>query len=561
MNVAAINRFITGHHRLLFYSCWFLLGLLQSGLTELLDDEAYYWVFSRYPDWGYYDHPPLIALLVKAGTVVFPGELGVRLVPLLLNTGTLLVTEKLTERKDPFLFYGIALSIAVIQIAGIFAVPDTPLIFFTALFFLTYKQFSARPSWINMIGLGITVSLLLYSKYHGILIVFFTGLSNLRLLRHYRAWLAAGLALLLYTPHLWWQYQHDWVSFRYHLFESNVNPYKLSFTIEYLLGQILLAGPLAGIILLPAALLYRPVTGAERALRFTLIGIYLFFFFSSFRGRVEANWTAPALVPLMVLSHRFLADKLNSRKWLFRLLPVTLLLVLAGRIILVIHLLPVKAIRTQYHAWEKWPGNMTRITGGLPVVFNNSYQWASKYWFYTGQPAYSHNLYRQRKNNYNYWPLEDSLLGKPVYYLDRYGDYSFPAFLQTPAGRIGYRFDSCFVSFAKIQIKTDEAAYRISGGADTITARCRFEMPAHYRAFILDHRITDDTVRIGIFKNRKWVKDVITGLTLREMAETGEKQVRLVPGLAPGKYEMRFAINCGYRKPTHNSGLIPLRVD
>jgi hypothetical protein len=53
---------------------------------------------------------------------------------------------------------------------------------------------------------------------------------------------------------------------------------------------------------------------------------------------------------------------------------------------------------------------------GLPVVFNSSYQRASKFWFYSGQMTYSLNLYKERENNYNFWPVEDSLLGKPFIY-------------------------------------------------------------------------------------------------------------------------------------------------
>jgi len=127
------------NHRLLFYGLWLLLGLMQAGLTELQDDEAYYWVFSRYLDWGYFDHPPMVAVLVKLGYAIFPNELGVRLFPLLLNIFSLLIIEKLIDKKNPFLFYGIALSMAVLQISGFVAVPDIPLIFFTALFFLLQK--------------------------------------------------------------------------------------------------------------------------------------------------------------------------------------------------------------------------------------------------------------------------------------------------------------------------------------------------------------------------------------------------------------------------------------
>jgi 4-amino-4-deoxy-L-arabinose transferase-like glycosyltransferase len=71
-------------YRLVFYYAWFFIGLIQAYATELLDDEAYYWVFSRFLDWGYFDHPPMTGLLIKAGYRIFQNELGVRL----LNCGT-----------------------------------------------------------------------------------------------------------------------------------------------------------------------------------------------------------------------------------------------------------------------------------------------------------------------------------------------------------------------------------------------------------------------------------------------------------------------------------------
>jgi hypothetical protein len=45
------------------------------------------------------------------------------------------------------------------------------------------------------------------------------------------------------------------------------------------------------------------------------------------------------------------------------------------------------------------------------------------------------------------------MLGKPVYFLDKYLLYRFPDSLKTPVGWIGYIFDSALMSFAKINIK------------------------------------------------------------------------------------------------------------
>ena len=173
-----MNSFFQKHHRLLFYSSWLVLALAQAASTELIADEAYYWVYSRFPAWGYFDHPPMIALLIKAGYSIFHNELGVRLICALLSTFTILITESLTNKKNPFLFYTIALSIGILQIAGFFAVPDTPLLFFTAVFFLVYKLYLQKINWVNALLLGLVISLLFYTKYHGLLIVFFAFLSN-----------------------------------------------------------------------------------------------------------------------------------------------------------------------------------------------------------------------------------------------------------------------------------------------------------------------------------------------------------------------------------------------
>ncbi len=84
---------------------------------------------------------------------------------------------------------------------------------------------------------------LLYSKYHGVLIIGLVLLSNLKLLTNKYTYLGRVVCLLLFTPHLYWQYKHHFPSVQFHLFERNASSYKFSFTTEYILGQILFAGP------------------------------------------------------------------------------------------------------------------------------------------------------------------------------------------------------------------------------------------------------------------------------------------------------------------------------
>ncbi len=555
-----MKKFITTHHRLLFYGLWLLLSLLQAGLTELQDDEAYYWVFSKFLSWGYFDHPPLTALAVKGGYALLQNELGVRLIFVLVNLFTLISIEKLTGKNNRGLFYTIALSLTVFQLAGFMASPDALLIFFTAIFFLQYRNFCKTRSWQDSILFGVIIALLCYSKYQAALVILFTLLSRPQLFKTYHIYLSGIVALLLFTPHLLWQYNHHWISFRYHLFESNVNPYKFSYTLEYIAGQLLLAGPVAGFILFPAAFLYRVKNETEKAMQFCLWGILIFFLLSSFRGKVEANWTSPALIPIFVLSYHFLGEKAKRQQWLRRLLPISILFIGLARCAMVADFLPVRYIRQHFHAWKEWPREMKKITGGLPVVFSNSYQRASKYWFYTGQTCYSQNLYKQRMNNFNIWPVEDSLLGKPVYFLDIYNLQRFRDSLKTPIGNIGYRYDPSFVSFAKVRVVAEKNLYKVNRGQKT-QIRISLELTEEYRKFIMGHPLLDSRIRLAVYDRFGWVGDILTPHNLYQAVTGKISYVEVSPDLNPGNYFLRFAVEDGDYNTTHNSDKIKLKIE
>lgn len=549
--------FIARHGRPLFYASWLLLGLLQAAFTELQDDEAYYWVYARFLDWGYFDHPPLTALLIRAGGLLFGGELGVRILPLILNTATIAISESLLQPRNRNLFYAVCLSMAAIQITGSWAVPDVPLLFFTAVFFWCYRRFIRNMSAAHTLLLGLAAALLMYTKYHGVLILFFTLLSNPALFRRPQTYMAGLLALLLFGPHLWWQFRHSWISFRYHLFESNVNPYKISYTTDYILGQLLIAGPLAGPILLASTFWYKSRNELERALKFTGIGILVFFLLSTFKGKVEANWTAPVMIPMLVLTHHHLLHKQGMRRWLYRLLPLTVILVLAVRLIMIVDLVPAKAVVQRFHAWKGWPEQLEKKTAGSYLVFHNSYQRASKTWFYTGRPTFSLNHYRERRNNYNFWPLEDSMLGRLVHHLDIYNIQNFKDSLPARLWTIGIQGDSSFQSFGRIMLESNQDLKDWKAG-QTYLLRLDVSMPDHYRHFLQQHPEVNYPLKIGVFQKRDWVQDIDTPVRLQDLLK--QEQVVVPMQLRAGDYFLRVAIGTSSTVFTHNSDKIDVRV-
>src|SRR6185437_11987566 len=61
------------------------LRLVAAAWTPLTFDEAYYWMWSKHLAGGYYDHPPMVAVVIRLGTLIAGDtELGVRLVSILL---------------------------------------------------------------------------------------------------------------------------------------------------------------------------------------------------------------------------------------------------------------------------------------------------------------------------------------------------------------------------------------------------------------------------------------------------------------------------------------------
>lgn len=554
--------FLQKHHRLVFYSAWLCLALLQAGTTELLADEAYYWVYSRFLSWGYFDHPPMVALLIKGGYSLFHNEYGVRLFCVFLNLGTLLIAESLSDKKNPLLFYSIALSLGVLQIAGFLAVPDTPLLFFTALFFYCYRLYIKNHDWRSAVWLGISVALLFYTKYHGLLLVFFTFLSNRKLLIRWQSWLAAAVGLLLFLPHLYWQWEHNWVSFRYHLFESNVNEYRLSFTINYFLGQLLLTGPFAGLILLPAVFLYKTKDETEKALKYTLVGLFLFFLASSFRGKVEINWTLPIIVPLIVLGYQFLSSHKSWQKGIRVITLISVLLVFAGRIYLVADLGPDNAVKTRFHFHKSWAKIIAEKTQNRPVVFFNSYQRASLFWFYSGKPSHSHNAYWDRRNNYNFWPTESGLLGQPVFLADIYQLSRFADSVKTPKGWVGLQIDSLYAALGGIQILPALSKIKVAGKSGVYSLQCKLKIPSGYSSFLDTHKKIDTELIAGIFRGKKLVSEIRTGISAQQLVET--KSNLYIPlhfeNLPAGKYILRLGIQSKNYPPTHNSEKVELEV-
>ncbi len=408
-----------------FLATWGILNLLQAYLTPLNNDEAYYWMYSKYPAWGYFDHPPMIAIMIKAGYYLIKNELGVRLLVVLSNALTLFIIwmlisdEKKSKKGNDLLFAMLIILLPVFNIYGFIATPDAPLLLFSALFLMAYKQFITGESWKNTFLLGLSMAALVYSKYHGGLFILIVIASNPKLLKSPRFYIASIIGAILFLPHILWQFSNDFPSIKYHLVErvSGLAPGHIP---EYLLNLLVIQNPL----ILPVCiwLIFKPGTKDqfEKTLKSIVIGFIAFFLLASLRYSIQPQWTAIISIPMAIILLNNIELKSpagNYIKWTtVFLLPIMLFV----RIAFMFDFLPVSFLKKEYHNNKRWAQEISKIAGERPVVFTNSYQDPSEYTFYTGKLAHSLNNLAYRKTQYDIWDFEEKLHGREVLYVPHY---------------------------------------------------------------------------------------------------------------------------------------------
>jgi hypothetical protein len=408
-----------------FLAVWTVLNIIQSTTLELQGDEAYYWMYSRYLDWGYFDHPPMVALFIRFGDAIMHNELGVRLLTVFSSTFSIWVLW-LTVKKytnDAFGFALVVSGIFIFHIYGFTTTPDAPLFLFTALFYFFYQRYLEKDSYGLALILAVIIAALFYSKYNAVLVVGFTVLSNLKLFRRPSFWLIAGAALLLFAPHIVWQAQHGFPSVNYHLFERSGSSYSFVNSFSYFPGQLLMAGPLIGWLLFYRAFTVKVKDVFIRGLLVNCLGTLVFFFASSIKDEVQPHWTFVLFAPLVMLIMIGFSQVGGRPKWLLPLAAVNTGAILVVRIIIILGLGFAKTYGhlKSYYGFKEWTNAVKEKAGDAYVVMIEGFQNPSKYNYYTNSlKCFAYDTRYYRRTQYDIWPMEDSLQHKRVYFLSYY---------------------------------------------------------------------------------------------------------------------------------------------
>jgi 4-amino-4-deoxy-L-arabinose transferase-like glycosyltransferase len=269
------------------------LRLWVGGTLGLSADEAYYWTWSQALDWGYYDHPPGVAWLIRAGTAVIgDNELGVRAGGLVVQSLAFLALLFAASPRDRSLLVLLLLGLPVLSFGGLLATPDALLLAGWAACLLAAE----RGRW----GLaGACAGVAILAKLTGVLLLAVLALAGWR--QPERVARALAVAFLVASPWVYWSIANSSVSIAFQLQHGLVSadPPGVLGILEFFGGQIGAAGPV--IFLAGLALLLR----GERTIWWWSAAIVLAVFgVAASRAHGEIGWAAPAWLGVAVALSR-----------------------------------------------------------------------------------------------------------------------------------------------------------------------------------------------------------------------------------------------------------------
>ena len=410
------------------------LRLVVAALTPLFPDEMYYWVWSRRLAAGYFDHPPLIAWIIRFGTLI-AGEtpLGVRLGSVLAGITTTLFVAASARRlygDRAALWSSVIFAVMPLSAAGlVLATPDAPLLGAVAAALYAFVRVLEHPpgsreslGW--WCAAGVATGIALCAKYTAVLFPFAVVLALLARrtlrprLREPGPYVASTIAIILFLPVILWNARHDWASFAFQLAHGlgAVGGSAFKRELEMIGGQLGLVSPVLFVLCVIAVArgFRRDARSPQAALAVVATVIFGFFMYSATKRRVEANWPALSYLPATLLLVAC-AGLPRWHTWLKVGASLAAVLSMVAYVNAFTPILPVPARRdpaARASGWDDLARAVNRIHSvRLPLssyrthVAGNRYQEASALAFHLADhpETFSLNL-SARANQYDLWP-------------------------------------------------------------------------------------------------------------------------------------------------------------
>ncbi|MEK6590288.1 MAG: glycosyltransferase family 39 protein [Nitrospinota bacterium] len=299
-------------------SFWFIFS---SNFT-IHPDEADHWVWSQNLSWGYLEHPPMIAFIIRFFTAIFGDtwyaiEICSQTLSLLTIIFLFLLSKELFG-QEVALFSVITMeSMPMFFIGSTILTIDSILIAFWIMTVYLFAKGIREDKKGFLLLSGVTFGLGLMSKYTTILLpaslfLFLIFSPDYRgFLKRKEPYLSFFIGLIIFSPVIFWNAQHDWLSFKYQISKGLTGGEKGGQFLFFISSQLAILGPTLFIFFLYT--LYRGFKNRKdpSILYLTILSSFpfLFFSFASLRSKyTDVSWSDVALIVGVILMSKILID-------------------------------------------------------------------------------------------------------------------------------------------------------------------------------------------------------------------------------------------------------------
>ena len=296
-------------------------------------------------------------------------------------------------------------------------------------------------------------------------------------------------------------------------------------------------------------------------MKYTGVGVYVFFFISSFKGHVESNWTFTVLIPLIILGYEGIEKSQKTTRYVYRTFPISLVLILAIRFYMLYDFLPYSwNIKTEFHNWKSWAKDIKKYTEGKKVIFANSYQKAAIYEFYSGNSSFSFNNVWGRKNQYSIWDItKNECWNNDVALI-----HNFPVLkddsLLTNTEEIYFNYQDNFMILPFINIVPEQNYFEAKPGEDL---NVNFKISKKgYELFKIDKMEVESYITYELYGHDILLKSTSSDLILTDvLLESGTGNISIQVPDKPDVYYLSISVKTGINPPTINSYKYKLVVE
>lgn len=326
----------------LFLISVLIIKVFFSFFIELGNDEAYYYTYALKLQSNYFDHPPMVGLLIRISTLnlVIVNDVLLRLGPAIccfIASLFLFKTVEILFNRNAAWYTVVIYNVSVYStiIAGWFILPDSPQLPFwcAALFVMVQIIFQEKDKKIlQWILLGTLIGLATLCKVHalylwvgfGLFILFY----RIKWLLNWRLYLSFFITLLFLLPILIWNINNHFITYKFHSERVSNTVIKFDSLLREIVGEALYQNPIIFILIIVSLIsLIKETSNIKQQTRnnkhqttnkkqflffMSAPMIFLFWGFSLFND-IFPHWSGPAFIPLYIFAGYYLSQKFTKQ--------------------------------------------------------------------------------------------------------------------------------------------------------------------------------------------------------------------------------------------------------